>query len=132
MENAGILSIAAELNHVPLLEELFVYQNTLKEEGLKELFKQLRTNCKSLTSLDICDNFVRGAATSELVLLLKQTLSLRNLNLSDCLNEGQNQKVIGAFEVYIALLRTHKTGNGKELAIISQSWRRIWLWLFQL
>jgi Ran GTPase-activating protein (RanGAP) involved in mRNA processing and transport len=71
MENAGILSIAAELNHVPLLEELFVYQNTLKEEGLKELFKQLRTNCKSLTSLDICDNFVRGAATSELVLLLK-------------------------------------------------------------
>lgn len=30
MENAGILSIAAELKHVPLLEELFVYQNTLK------------------------------------------------------------------------------------------------------
>ena len=88
MENAGILSIAAELSHVPLLEELFVYQNTLKEEGLKELFKELRTNCKNLASLDICDNFVRGTATTELVFLLKGTLALRNLNLSDCLNEG--------------------------------------------
>lgn len=66
MENAGILSIAAELKHVPLLEDLFVYQNTLKEEGLRELFKELRANCKNITSLDICDNFVRGAATTEL------------------------------------------------------------------
>ena len=90
MENPGILSIAAELSHVPLLEELFVYQNTLKEEGLKELFKQLRTHCKNITSLDICDNFVRGTATTELTLLLKESLSLRNLNLSDCLNEGEN------------------------------------------
>lgn len=31
MTDAGILSIAKYIEHVPLLEELFVYQNTLKE-----------------------------------------------------------------------------------------------------
>jgi Ran GTPase-activating protein (RanGAP) involved in mRNA processing and transport len=112
MENAGILSIAAELGHVPFLEELLVYQNTLKEEGLRELFKQLRTNCKNITSLDIQDNFVRGGATAELVQLLKESLSLRNLNLSDCLNEEQNEVVVSAFEVVLELGRNRKTGSG--------------------
>ena len=50
------------------------------------MFKELRCNCKNITSLDICDNFVRGTATKELVVLIKEGLSLRNLNLSDCLN----------------------------------------------
>jgi Ran GTPase-activating protein 1 len=62
MTDEGILSIAKHIEHVPLLEELFVYQNTLKE-GLTELFRSLRTHCKGITSLDICDNFVRAKAT---------------------------------------------------------------------
>ena len=66
---------------------------------LGQLFKQLRLNCKAITSLDICDNFVRGSATSELVLMLKECLNLKNLNLSDCLNEGENEMVIEGFEV---------------------------------
>jgi len=76
-----------------------VYQNTLKEEGLKELFKQIRSHCKYITSLDICDNFLRATATTELTLLIKENLNLKNLNLSDCLNEEQNEEVISAFEV---------------------------------
>jgi Ran GTPase-activating protein (RanGAP) involved in mRNA processing and transport len=73
---------------VPQLEELFVYQNTLKEKGLTVLFQQLREHCKTLVSLDLCDNFVRGVATKELVLLLQQGSTLRGINLSDCLKES--------------------------------------------
>jgi Ran GTPase-activating protein 1 len=70
MTDEGILSIASHIEYVPLLEELFVYQNTLKE-GLTPLFKNLRLNCKGLTSLDVCDNFIRDKATEELVTLLR-------------------------------------------------------------
>jgi Ran GTPase-activating protein (RanGAP) involved in mRNA processing and transport len=101
-----------------------VYQNTLREEGLKELFKQLRVHCKKLISLDICDNFVRGKATEELGLLMNEVLTLRNMNLSDCLNEGENEQVISAFEVKINILRNPGTGSGSELATTSQNLRR--------
>lgn len=86
MTDEGILSIARNIHFVPQLEELFVYQNTLKE-GLELLFRNLRENCKNLAALDICDNFVREKATFELAELIKANLSLRNLNLSDCLVE---------------------------------------------
>ena len=59
MENAGIQSIADSIEYVPLLEELFIYQNTLRKEGLHPLFIQILKNCKNLISFDLCDNFVR-------------------------------------------------------------------------
>ena len=59
MESEGIKHIAENINLVPKLEELFVYQNTLRKEGLAPLFKALRENCKGLKSLDLCDNFIR-------------------------------------------------------------------------
>lgn len=98
MEDPGIISLAKSLSHVPKLEELFVYQNTLKEGGLRELFLNLRENCKNLSSLDVNDNFVRKTATTELALLLKQNLALRNINLSDCLVSKENEEVVTAFE----------------------------------
>lgn len=66
MTDPGIISIANSLEHIPLLEELFVYQNTLKE-GLEILFDNLNKYCKNLTSLDVCDNFIRDKATKKLV-----------------------------------------------------------------
>ena len=59
MENGGIIELAKSLKFVPKLKELYVYQNTLRKEGLSPLFEALRLNCKSLTSFDLCDNFVR-------------------------------------------------------------------------
>ena len=87
MTDPGIISIASNLHHVPLLEELFVYQNTLKE-GLELLFNNLAQHCNHLTSLDVCDNFIRNKATEKLGELLSTTQSLRNINLSDCLVEA--------------------------------------------
>jgi Ran GTPase-activating protein (RanGAP) involved in mRNA processing and transport len=116
MEDPGIISLAKSLSHVPKLEELFVYQNTLKEGGLRELFLNLRENCKNLSSLDVNDNFVRKTATTELALLLKQNLALRNINLSDCLVSKENEEVVTAFEVPLELYRNLKTGNGSGLA----------------
>ena len=97
----------------------------MKEEGLKELFKQLRGNCKNITSLDICDNFVRGTATEELTLLIKDCLSLRNLNLSDSINEEQNGAILTAFEVILDKFRNLKTESGRKLDIILLNWTKI-------
>lgn len=88
MENAGIQAIAESIQYVPLLEELFIYQNTLRKEGLHPLFLQLLKHCKNLISFDLCDNFIRDEATTEMTNIIKNSLNLRNLNLSDCLNEG--------------------------------------------
>lgn len=73
MENNGIIELAKSLKFVPKLEELFVYQNTLKKEGLSKLFLELRNNCKLLNSFDLCDNFVREEATDELYKLLQES-----------------------------------------------------------
>lgn len=127
MTDEGILSISAHIKYVPLLEELFVYQNTLKE-GLTQLFQNLREHCKGLVSLDICDNFVREKATLELVHLIKETLSLRNLNLSDCLNEDQNPTVVAGLKVGVQLCRNRRTAVGSGLATTSHSWMAIWRW----
>ena len=51
---------------MPKLKELYVYQNTLRKEGLTPLFDALREHCKTLTSFDLCDNFVREEATEAL------------------------------------------------------------------
>ena len=67
-----------------------------------------------MSSLDICDNFVRASACLELSLLIKDNLALRNLNLSDCLTEEENETVITALEVLLLLQRNLKTENGKE------------------
>jgi Ran GTPase-activating protein 1 len=128
MEDEGILSIAENLSFVPQLEELFVYQNTLKEKGLTLLFKNLREHCKSLNLLDLCDNFVRGTATKELVLLLQEVVTLRNLNLSDCLKEEQNPMVVEGFKVHLHSLRPRPTGNGSVSASTSPNSMRISHW----
>lgn len=76
-----------------------MYQNTLRKEGLTPLFEALRNFCKGLATFDLCDNFVREEATDELQKLIIECLELKNLNLSDCLNEDENEKVVKAFEV---------------------------------
>lgn len=124
MEDPGITSLARSLSHVPKLEELFVYQNTLKEGGLRELFLNLRENCKSLASLDVNDNFIRKTATTELALLLKENLALRNINLSDCLVSKENKEVVSAFEVVPHLCSNPKTGNGRGSATTTPNWTR--------
>ena len=62
------------------------------------MFKNLRSYCKGLKSLDICDNFVKGPATTELASLIKEVESMRNINLSDALNEKENEEIIESFE----------------------------------
>lgn len=98
MENPGIQSIAESIQFIPQLQELFIYQNTLRKEGLHPLFIQLLKHCKNLVSFDLCDNFVREEATTEMTNIIKNCENLRNLNLSDCLNEGENEAIISAFE----------------------------------
>jgi Ran GTPase-activating protein (RanGAP) involved in mRNA processing and transport len=98
MENPGIQSIAESIQFIPQLQELFIYQNTLRKEGLHPLFIQLLKHCNNLVSFDLCDNFVREEATTEMTNIIKNCENLRNLNLSDCLNEGENEAIITAFE----------------------------------
>lgn len=62
------------------------------------MFIQLLKHCKNLTSFDLCDNFVRDEATTEMTNIIKNCLNLKNLNLSDCLNEGENEAIVTAFE----------------------------------
>lgn len=105
MGNPGILSIAAALEHVSALEELFVYENSANEEGLTELFKNLRTHCKNLQTLDVGDNLIKTIATVELVLLIKENLNLRNLNLSDNLSKKESSAVVQGLKVQFFLHR---------------------------
>jgi len=39
---------------------------------------------------DLCDNFVREEATDEMCAIIKELKFLKYLDLSDCLNEGEN------------------------------------------
>lgn len=70
----------------------------MRKEGLHPLFVQLLKHCKNLISFDLCDNSVREEATVEMTNIIKNCLNLKNLNLSDCLNENENEAIVTAFE----------------------------------
>lgn len=50
-----------------------------------------------MVTFDICDNFVRDEATDEMCNLIKELKFLKNLDLSDCLKEEENEKIVKAF-----------------------------------
>lgn len=49
-----------------------------------------------MENLDICDNRVKGQSTVELCELIRKSKKLKSLNLSDCLDEDQNDSIIEA------------------------------------
>lgn len=46
--------------------------------------------------MDVCDNKIKEQSTVELCTLIKKSKYLKSLNLSDCLDEEQNDQIIEA------------------------------------
>lgn len=60
------------------------------------LLENLR-KCKKLEILDIRDNFLKEEAIEEMAKLIKETKTLKGLNLSDCnMEEEDNDAIIEA------------------------------------
>lgn len=77
------VKIAAILRQMSELEELVIFQNNIRDEGMLELIRSLE-ECPKLRYLDIGDNLLKGESVDLLFKVLKGKKELKVLKISDC------------------------------------------------
>ena len=83
---------------LPHLEELLMFQNGIKEEGMAALLTGL-LSCPKLRKLDLRDNWIIGSALDALCEVIVKNISLVELELGDCnLDKPDHPKITEALK----------------------------------
>jgi Ran GTPase-activating protein 1 len=80
------------------LEELIMFQNGIKEEGMVGLLEGLK-HCSKLRKLDLSDNWFLGKSIDLLCEVVEHNQHLVELNIGDCnLSSAEHKKLLAALE----------------------------------
>lgn len=83
---------------IATLEELIMFQNGIKEEGMVGLLEGVQ-HCKSLRKLDLSDNWFLGKSVDLLCHAIEVCDNLVELNIGDCnLGAADHKKILAAFK----------------------------------
>lgn len=92
------LEVGQALSRLDTLEELIMFQNGIKEEGMVGLLEGL-DKCKNLRKLDLSDNWFIGKSLDQLCHIIEHSPKLVELNVGDCnLTPADNKKLLAAFK----------------------------------
>jgi Ran GTPase-activating protein 1 len=90
--------VGQALARVDTLEELIMFQNGIKEEGMVGLLEGL-DKCKNLRKLDLSDNWFLGKSLDMLCHIIEHCPKLVEINVGDCnLSSADNKKILAAFK----------------------------------
>eukprot|EP01017_Pseudomicrothorax_dubius_P046883 TRINITY_DN8324_c0_g3_i2.p1 TRINITY_DN8324_c0_g3~~TRINITY_DN8324_c0_g3_i2.p1 ORF type:complete len:356 (+),score=102.93 TRINITY_DN8324_c0_g3_i2:1418-2485(+) len=116
MEDAGVKSLSEALGTMTTLRDVRVYQNSILGDGMTVLLQTLNGCAANLETLDVFDNYIKGAAVDELCKLIQTHPKLHTLNVSDCnIKEEDNEKIVEALEATADLKLTRIGYNYNEL-----------------
>ena len=92
------LEVGRAVATLPQLEELLMYQNGIKEEGMAGLLTGL-LSCPKLRKLDLRDNWIIGTSLDLLGQVIEQNTDLVDLDLGDCnLDKPDHPKILEALK----------------------------------
>lgn len=78
------------------LEELIMFQNGIKEEGMVGLLEGLKS-LEKIRKIDLCDNWFLGKSMDLLCEMIQNNKSLVELNVGDCnLGKSENKRILAA------------------------------------
>ena len=109
LENGSAESFAKAFEaHAGSLEEVAMYQNGIRPEGISTLISAGLNKCAKLRILDLQDNTFTQKGSEALAAALPKLVSLKQLNVGDCLlGDSGSLKVIQAFSEQFAASITH-------------------------
>jgi Ran GTPase-activating protein 1 len=84
LENGSSESLGKAFEAHELLEEISLYQNGIRPDGIKTLVKSL-SKCSHLSYLDLQDNTFTDSAAREFSTVISCLNKLTHLNLGDCM-----------------------------------------------
>ena len=106
LENGSAEAFAKAFEaHASSLEEVAMYQNGIRPEGIHSLISNGLSKCSKLKLLDLQDNTFTLKGSESLALALPKLINLRQLNIGDCLlGDKGSLKVIQALTASEALV----------------------------
>jgi Ran GTPase-activating protein 1 len=92
------IEVGKALARLDTLEELIMFQNGIKEEGMIGLLEGIE-QCKNIRKIDLSDNWFIGKSLDMLCHVIEHCPNLVELNVGDCnLSPSDNKKLLAAFK----------------------------------
>ena len=90
--------VGKAISRLDKLEELIMFQNGIKEEGMVGLLEGLQ-KCENLRKLDLSDNWFLGKSIDMLCHVIEHCKKLVEVNVGDCnLTSADHKKILTAFK----------------------------------
>jgi len=95
---AKAAEVGKAISRLDTLEELVMFQNGIKEEGMVGLLEGVQ-HCKNIKKLDLSDNWFLGKSIDMLCQVVEACESLVELNIGDCnLGKSDHKKILESFK----------------------------------